>query len=299
MEKNEFTEEATKSKSIPQFSARITESLKQTIDAIASETGKSKAVLLDEFVRIYQTKIADEEFADMDLSRYDNLSNPLKESIHGAFKHILNAVNGNLSTLKQSAILVEEEKISLAEREEVYKAEIEFVKSACTRDMLALRSERDESEQEMNSQIEFLKNKSIDLEAKNIGLNREFGNVNKIAEQVRVVTTENKELRGVIREMGATQKSIKNALDDEIKSLSGELMDVKQTIFREKLENDSNNKVIEALKERILAEKKERATELDELKEEFLITTCGLSDTKNKYNKALGKLEVLEKSEIK
>lgn len=296
MEQNEFTEEPTKAKSTPQFSARINEKLKQTIDAIGSETGKSKAELLDEFVRVYQTKRADDEFADIDLTKYDNLSNPLKESVHNAFVHILNAVNGNLSTLKQSAIHIEEEKKGLAEREEAYKIEIESIKSNAAREMLAHKEEKEELELDMNSRIILWKDKSIDLELRNKELHKEFDNVNKIAEQVQVVTAENKELRESSRESEASHKATQNELNVQIKSLSVELTDEKQSIFKADLENDSKDKVIEALKEDLLAEKKERDAELDELKKELLETTHELSDTKNEYNKALGKLEVLEKT---
>ncbi len=299
MEQNELTEEPTKAKSAPQFNARISDDLKYAIDKIGSETGKSKPELLDEFVRVYQTKRADDEFAHLDLTRYDNLSNPLKESVHSAFNHILNAVNGNLSTLKQEGIHIDEEKRELAEREEAYRAEIESIKSVSGNDMLALRTEKAEFEQEMNSQVEFWENKSSDLEAKNIELHKEFNNVNKIAEQVQVVTAENKELRESGREVEASHKAIENDLNDQIKSLSGELTDARQLVFKTDLENESKDKVIEALKEELLAEKKERAAELDELKKELLATTHELSNTKNEYNKALGKLEVLEKVEKK
>ncbi len=110
-----------------------------------------------------------------------------------------------------------------------------------------------------------------------------------------MVTVENKELRASSRESEASHKAAQNELNDQIKSLSGELTDAKQLVFKTGLENDNKDKVIEALKEGLFSEKKERADELDELKKELLATTHELSDTKNEYNKALGKLEVLEK----
>ncbi len=299
MNENQSLEEPTKAKPIPQFSARINEELKQDIDEIGNETGKSKAELLDEFVRVYQTKRADEEFADMDLSKYDNLSNPLKESVHSAFMHILNAVNGNLSTLKQAGIHIEEEKRGLSEREESYKEEIASIKSTSDREMLELGAKKDELEREMNSQIDLWKDKSISLEVKNTELHKEFDNVNKIADQVQIVTAENKELRESRREMEASHKTITNELDDKIKSLSEELTEAKQLIFKMALENDSKDKVVEALETQLALEKKERADMMDEFKKELLVTTDELSNTKNKYNQALGKLEILEKNENK
>lgn len=294
MEKNEFTGETTKAKVTPQFNVRIGEDLKQTIDTIASETGKSKVDLLDEFVRVYQTKRADDKFADLDLSRYDNLSNPLKESVYGTFNHILDAVNGNLSTLKQAGIQIEEEKRSLSEREESYKVEISSIKSTSDRKILELGAEKDEAARDMNSQIEFWKSKSSELEAKNTELHKEFDNVNKIADQVQIVTAENKDLRESSREVEAGHKAAEGELYDQIKALSRKLTEAEQSVFRVDLENESKDRTIEALKEQILIEKKERIDKLDELKKELLAATLELSDTQNKYNKALGKLEVLE-----
>jgi chromosome segregation ATPase len=295
MEQNEFTEETVKAKTAPQFNARIGEDLKQVIDEIGRKTGKSKPDLLDEFVRVYQTKKADDEFSDMDLTKYDNLSNPLKESVHNAFEHILNAVNGNLSTLKQSAIHIEEEKRGLTDREKEYKTEIEFIKSNSAKEFLEYKEEKEEFEFEMNSQIALWKDKLIDLEARNIELHKEFDNVNKIAEQVQVVTAENKDLRESTREVEAEHKAIQSELNSHIKSLSEELIEAKQLVFRADLESDSKDKMIKSLKEDLSVEKKERADELSELKEELLSASRELSETQNEYNKALGKLEVLEK----
>ena len=295
MENNESIEETTKTKATPQFNARINKDLKQDIDEIAIKTGKSQPDLLAEFVRVYQTKKADDEFSDMDLSKYDNLSNPLKESVHKAFVHILNAVNGNLSTLKQSAIHIEEEKRGLTEREKEYKTEIEFIKSNSAKELLEYKEEKEEFEFEMNSQIALWKDKLIDLEARNIELHKEFDNVNKIAEQVQVVTAENKDLRESTREVEAEHKAIQSELNSHIKSLSEELIEAKQLVFRADLESDSKDKMIKSLKEDLSVEKKERADELSELKEELLSASRELSETQNEYNKALGKLEVLEK----
>ena len=296
MEQNEFTEENVKVKAAPQFNARIGEDLKQVIDEIGRKTGKSKPELLDEFVRVYQTKKADDEFSDMDLTKYDNLSNPLKESVHNAFNHILNAVNGNLATLKQSAIHIEEEKKGLTEREKEYKAEIEFIKSNSARELLVYKEEKEELQLEMNSKIALWKDKTIDLEARNIELHKEFDNVNKIAEQVQVVTAENKDLRESTRELESGYKASQNELNDQIKTLSEELIEVRQSVFRADLDSDSKDKVIKSLKEDIAAEKKESMDEQGELKKQLLSAMQELSDTQNVYNKALGKLEVLEKS---
>ena len=295
MKENELPEETSKVKSAPQFNVRIDENLKQTIDEIANKTGKSKVDLLEEFVRVYQTKRADDEFADMDLSKYDNLSNPLKESVHTAFTHIISAVNGNLSTLKQAGIHIEEEKRELSEREKAYKAEIDSIKSISNSNMLALRAEKDEYELAMNSQVELWKNKALDLEIKNKELSKEFNNVSQIAEQVQVVMTENKELRESSRKDEAKHKDSENHLIDQIKSLTKDLAEAKQSAFRAYLENENKDKEIETLRQQLSLEKKERVDELIEFKKELGILSVELSDTKNEYNKALGKLEILEK----
>ncbi len=295
LKEDELNEESVKPKSAPQFNARISEELKQTIDDLGSITGKSKPELLDELVRVYQTKRASDEFADIDLTRYDNLSNPLKESVHNAFTHILNAVNGNLSTLKQEGIHIEKEKLGLLEREEAYRVEIESIKSTSAKDILSLGEEKEQSELELNTQIEFWKNRSSELETKNIELHKEFDNVNKIAEQVQVVILENKDLRESSRTTEASHKLVENDLTDQIKSLSDGLTEAKESIFKVGLESDSKDKEIEALKVMLVDEKNERTHEVSMLKEDLLSATHKLSNTQNEYSKALGKLEILEK----
>ena len=297
MEQNEFTDEMVKTKASPQFNARIDEELKRVIDEIGKKTGKSRPELLNEFVRVYQTKKANDEFSDIDLTKYDNLSNPLKESIHNTFGHLLNAVNGNLSTLKQSVIHTEEEKKALSKKEKEYTTEIEFIKSNAAKELLAYKEEKEALTLEMNAQIELWKNHSNDLGESNKALQKEFDNVNKIADQVQVVTAENKDLRETTREVEAEYKASLNELNDQIKSLSEELTETKQSIFREKLDSENKEAMIKSLKEELSLEKKENIHALSELKSELMSLTHELSETQNKYNKALGKLEVLEKTQ--
>lgn len=295
MENNEYTEETSKAKSTPQFNARISDELKKTIHEIGSHTGKSKHDLLAEFVRIYQAKRADDEFADIDLSRYDNLSSPLKESVHNAFMHILNAVNGNLSVLKQEAVLIEGKKKDIKEKESAYKIEIEAVKSTCNGEILSLKEKNEEMVLELRSKIQFLEKESSELQSKNRELSKEFYNVNKISEQVQVVTDENKELRESNRTAVELHKATENNLLSQIKTLSEELTETKKTIFKVEIENDSKDKTIKALEAQLSLEKNERIDEKDTYKEELLSISKEFSDLKNQYNKVLGKLEVLEK----
>lgn len=295
MKENEFQEETTKTKPAPQFNARITDELKQSIDEIGVETGKSKPELLDELVRVYQTKKANEEFSSMDLSKYDNLSNPLKESVHNAFIHILNAVNGNLSTLKQSAIHLEEEKRDFIIREVDYKAEIEGIKNNSNSEILALKEKNEEVVSVLHSEMEVLKRKLDEREAKNSELQKEFTNISKIADQVEVVTSENKQLREVNHTMEANHKSNQSALEKQNQQISAELVELKQELFKSEHRNDSINEEIVALKELLSQEKSERASNLDTYKNELDELTQKLSDIQSKYNQSLGKLEILEK----
>lgn len=297
LKEDKFYEEPVKAKPTPQFNARISEALKQDIDEIAIETGKSKPELLDELVRVYQTKRADDEFSDLDLTRFDNLSNPLKESIFNTFVHILDAVNGNLSLLKQEAVQIEDEKKSFLGKEEVYIAEIEMVKSASNEEILTLKKKNEEVVSELHSEIESLKNRLSDVEVKNTELNKEINNVNKMAEQVKVVITENKDLRDSNRVIVETHKSHESNLRSQLKSHSDDLIEAKQKLFRSGFENDSKDKEIDMLKKQILEEKENKGNRESEYKKELLSVLGDLSTVETKYNKALGKLEVLEKSE--
>ena len=297
MEQNKVEEESLKTKSIQQFSARISEELKYTIDTLGTKTGKSKPELLDEFVRIYQTHIANERFSEIDLSKYDNLSNPLKESVYSAFTHILNMVNGNLSTLKQEVIHIKDEEKRFQEREDAHKSELESIEHHSAKELLSHKEEIDTLKTEMDTQVTFWKEKATELDVKNIELHKEFNNLNKIADQVQIVTNENRELRKFERESEINHKNIQNNLSEQLKLLSDELFEVKNTLYKIRLENDNKDEMIASFKEDVVIAKKEKMTDLDRFKNELIALSKDLSDTKNKYNKALGKLEILEKSE--
>jgi len=288
MKENEFMEVAVQSKKTPQFNARISEELKQVIDTLGDETGKNKSDLLQELVLVYQTQKPNVAYGDIDLTQYDNLSNPLKESVYTTFRHILNAVNGNISILKQEGIYLEEKKRMIIEKEENFVVEIESIKSSSDSAMLLLKEKQEIVVQEMHSRIEFLRDKLLHLEIQNTELQKEFDNVNRIAEQVQVVMTENRDLRVSSSKAESTYKVKENDLQDKIVLLSKDLTELSQSIFKADLETENKHKEVGALREKLSFEKKERSVECVVLQKE-------LSDIKSVYNKALGKLEILEK----
>ena len=114
-----------------QYNFKIEEELKEQVEeALRGSGAENKSAFLGELLSNYNTNKTNNADIEIDLSKYDNLTKQNKEAVSNAFKHILGTLDNNLSSTKQNAIYIEEEKKALVEKEEGFNIELLKVKAA-------------------------------------------------------------------------------------------------------------------------------------------------------------------------
>ncbi len=294
-----------------QVNFNITEEAKAAYDKALEVSGAENKpeffnLMLESFT-IHQASNVD---TDIDLSKYESINSQTKEAMSNAFKHIFTLLDGNLSTAKAEAIYIDTEKKALIEKEEAFTAQLEKLTADTNAEMLTVKAECKGTIEESNSQAELWRKKSIDLESKNAELIKEFDNISKVADQVEFISNENKELRekldtnsaahkNIIDDLVTENKVLADDLNTKISTLNEELVAAKQSLFVATVEAESKNKELYAFEERVNAEEKVIVSERKELNKKLSEITAELTEVKGEFNKALGKLEILEKVESK
>ncbi len=273
-----------------QVNFNITEEAKASYDKALELSGaENKPEFFKLMLEAFTTHQASNVDTDIDLSKYESVNAQTKEDMSNAFKHIFTLIDANLSITKAEAIYIDTQKKALAEKEEDFISELEKLRANTNAEILIIKTECKETIEEANSQAEILRKKSVDLESQNTKLIKEFNTSSKVAEQVEFISSENKELRKIFDVHAAAHKDIINNLNTKISILDKELIEAKQDLFVAKVEEKSKNKELSDFEKRVNAEKKVVENENKELKK-LLKTTEG------EFNKALGKLEILEET---
>ncbi len=294
-----------------QVNFNIPEDLKEAYDKALLESGAdNKPAFFEQMLKAFTTHQASSIDTDIDLSKYESVNAQTKEAMSNAFKHIFSLLDGNLSTAKADAIYIDTEKKALTEKEEAFKAQLEKLTADTNAEILTIKAECKGTIDEANSQAELWRKKSMEFESKNIELIKEFDNISKVADQVEFISNENKELReenrvsdaehtAIVDDLNTINKVLIKEQNDKISMLDEELVKAKQSLFVATVEAESKNKELYAFEERVNAEEKVIASERKELNKKLLDLTGELTDIKGDFNKALGKLEILEKVESK
>ncbi len=287
-----------------QYNFKIEEELKAELDKALGESGaENKTAFLQEMVTAFNAHKASTVDTDLDLSKYESVNVNTKEALSDAFKHILTTLDANFSNAKQEAIYIDTEKKALIEKEESFKHDLLELSAEASRNMEVVRSEAKAQVAEADDRAQVAEAKRAEFEARCVELEKEFVNVSKVADQVQVVTAENKDLRESMRMDEASNKATVEGLSTQLKILTDKLTEVEQTAFKAEIQTEQKDKEINSLTEQLSAEKEKNTAELTGLKKEFedklLEVTSELSKVQNEYSKALGKLEILEKPEGK
>jgi len=294
-----------------QVNFNIPDELKEAYDkALSESSADNKPEFFEQMLKAFTAHQASNVDTDIDLSKYESVNVQTKEAMSNAFKHIFTLLDGNLSTAKADAIYVDAEKKALSEKEEAFKDQLEKLTADTNKELLALKAEHKEMMDGANSHIELLRKQTEDLETKNTELIKEFDNISKVADQVEFISNENKDLREKLDTDAAAHKNIvddfvteKKVLVDDLNSkiskLDEELIESKQSLFVATVEAESKNKELYAFEERVNADEKVIVSERKELNKKLSELTSELVEVKGEYNKALGKLEILEKVESK
>ena len=290
-----------------QINFNIPDELKEAYDKAIEQSGTgSKPEFFEKMLTAFTTHQASSIDTDIDLSKYESVNTQTKEAMSSAFKHILTLLDGNLSTAKSEAIYIDTEKKALAEKEEAFKEQLEKITADTNKELLTVKAEHEEAIEEANSQAELWKEKGIELESKNVELVKEFDNISKVADQVEFISGENKELREklstgeadhktAIDVLAAKNKALVDDLSTKNSALDKELTESKQSVFIATVEAESRVKELYAFEERVNAEEKVIISERKELNKQLSALREELSAVKGDFNKALGKLEILEK----
>ncbi len=282
-----------------QVNFTISDELKAMLDGALEQSGAdSKPEFLEQMINAFNVYKANSVDIDIDLSKYDSVNSSTKEALSDAFKHILTTLDANFSTAKQEAVYISTEKKALEEKEEAYKVELLKVSSDANSQIEAIEIERREFTEKAREEVELLEATKSILVAKNTELEKEFTNVSKIADQVEYITNENKELRDNLHEVEADSKKSEEGLLLQVKTLTGELVEVKQSLFKTGIESENKDKEITTLTGQLSAEREAKINETNSMKKEFeyKLSAIGkeLSQVEGKYNQAVGKLEILE-----
>lgn len=272
-----------------QYNFKIEDELKERLDKALAESGaENKAEFLEQMVSALAIHKASD--VGIDFSRYENVSNQAKNILNDAFKHILTTIDANLSNTKNEAISLDAAKKALADKEEGYATEILKLKADHSNELEALKKETDTQVRNSKEKAEHLSSELQSLTVAKTELDKEFENVSKVADSVQFITEENNKLRKTM-----------SAGEEELKSLTKIVADQKEIIFKNEVESESKDKEIARLEAELAKEKALRSSEVSAIKmaltEEVSSLSTELKTVQSDYDKAVGKLEILQQQE--
>lgn len=282
-----------------QYNFKIEEDLKTKLEKALEESGAaSKSDFLEKMVAAYISHQASEINTNIDLSKYENVNKQTKEVMNNAFRHILTTLDANFSNTKQEAIYLDQERKALAEKEEVYKNEILELNASTSTKMEEVRKEADTLVSNAKEKAEYLSSELETLKVSKEEIEKEFANVSKVADQVKFITDENKELREINRTGDIESKKREVELTDQIKEVAAKLTSIKETLFKEEIESKNKDKEIQALKDQLVQVIKSDDKNISSLKAEHkeLVEKLDkeLIESRSELNRLIGKLEILQ-----
>ncbi len=282
-----------------QYNFKIEEELKAKLEKALDESrADNKSDFLEQMVSAYIVHQSSELNADIDLSKYENVNAQTKEAMNNAFRHILTTLDGNFSNTKQEAIYLDAERKALVEKEEVYKNEILKLKADTSTELEAVRAEASTLVANAKEKAEYLSSELETAKASKEEIEKEFANVSKVADQVRFITNENKELREINRTSETQAKTKEAELLEQIKEITDELTSTKEASFREEIESKNKDKEIQALKDQLAQVTKSSDKNIASLKAEYKADAEALNkeliEVRSELNKSIGKLEILQ-----
>jgi len=202
-----------------QYNFKIDANLKSELEKTLLESHSSnKSEFLGNMLKAYQAQKASSTQTELDLSKYESVSEEAKNAIGKSFKHILTLLDANSSTVKQEQIKIHEAYKSIKEVQENSTAEINAIK---------LDAEERISKAENKAEELAIRNK--DLEA-----------ISKIATQVEFIVKENEALRAKAK-----------LHEEEIKILNENNFKQKFSLTQKEKESKTQNKVIQELNQEI------------------------------------------------
>lgn len=281
-----------------QYNFKIEDELKAGLEkALEESSAENKSDFLEQMLSAYIVHKSSAVNTDIDLSRYENVNSQTKEAMNNAFKHILATLDSNFSNTKQEAIYLDAERKALAEKEEVYKNEILKFKADTSTELEAVKAEASTLVANAKDKAEYLYSELEAIKESKEELEKEFRNVSAVADQVKFITDENKELREINRTDDTQAKNREAELLKQIKEIAKELTSIKEASFRETVESESKDNEIHSLKDQLAQLAKISEEDIASFKAETKTLNKELIQVRGDLNKSIGKLEILQVSE--
>ena len=275
-----------------QYNFKIEEDLKQELEATQQQSNaQNKEEFLIALLNSYKLYQANQIDTDIDLSKYETVSNQTKTVIHEAFKHILATLESNNTNTKQQALSLEKDKLSLIDERKAFQEQIEHLQADHNQKLLDMDNQHKEELQHKDEEIEKLKKDIQDISDNKDTLTtqlsevkQELSQVQAIAEQVQSITDANKELR---EQLSKAEKEHKKELLEKEKELQHQFQKL-QELEKENIKNEvsieNKSQEVEKLEEQ-LKQLEEKDKEIKKLEKQNTILET--------------KLEILEKEAIK
>ena len=270
-----------------QINFTVSDELKAEMDkAQANSRAENKPQFLEEMVQALTLHQANAIDTDIDLSKYEAVNNSTKTALNEAFKHILTTIDANFSATKQDAVYVTLEKKALIAKEKAFDAQLLKVTADAKSMVETVRAESREAVSKAQSDAVLVNEAKAKLDTKLFELTKELDTMSQVANQVEFISTENKELRASMSAIADTHKAEIQSLSDKLTSVANELTLATQSLFKAEIEGKAKDAEIARLMEQLAV----RDTEVASGREVLL-------EVQGQYQRAVGKLEVLERVE--
>ena len=240
-----------------QYNFKIEDTLKEELEEIQQNSNiSSKEEFLSQLLNSFKQQQANETDTEIDMSQYEEINAETKAKLSDTFKHIIYTIQANTANMKQQAISVEKEKLSIIDERKEFQKHIEEMKAKYNQDILDIQKKSDEEinaeKLKMADLKSLLKEKVSDIEKvekETTSLKQELEQAQAIAIQTKAVMTENKELREATQELKRESEVKQKQHADELAKSNQTIKQLEQTNFKQEFENEELSKKLSKLQE--------------------------------------------------
>ncbi|MDQ7083463.1 MAG: hypothetical protein Q9M36_00335 [Sulfurovum sp.] len=270
-----------------QINFTVSDELKAEMDKAQVMSGAdNKPQFLEQMVQALTLAQANAIDTDIDLSKYEAVNSSTKTALHEAFKHILTTIDANFSATKQDAVYVTLEKKALIAKEKAFDVQLAKVTADAKNLIEVANAKSVELIATAQSDAALANESKAKIDIKLVEVSKELETMSQVANQVEFISTENKELRASMSAIADTHKAEVQSLSDKLTTTTGELTLATQSIFKAEIEGKAKDAEIARLMEQLAVRDAEVAS-----------GRVTLAEVQGQYQRAVGKLEVLERGE--
>ena len=237
-----------------QYNFKIEEDLKAELEAIQKQDNiNNKEEFLQALLNSHKHYQANQIDTDIDLSKYETVSNQTKTVIHEAFKHILATLESNNTNTKQQALSLEKDKLSLIDERKSFQEQLEHQQADHNQKLLNMDNQHKEQLKLKDEDIEKLKADNKDIQDSKDILDTQLSEVQKIAEQVQSITEANKELREQLSKEDKQHKKELLEKEKDLQSQAKVFQELEKQNIRNEISLQNKSQEIKKLEEQLKA----------------------------------------------